>query len=73
MTISENIPDSVKVAVSVSPGVGTVLLGLPLETWTYILSAVVSIMFIIEKLPVFIERCKQLYQWIKEKYGPSSE
>ncbi len=71
MNITENIPDSVKVAVSVSPSLSYVFLGLPLETWTYVLSAVVSIMFIIEKLPVFIERCRQFYKWIR--YGTSSE
>jgi len=71
MNISENIPDSVKVAVSVSPSVSYVFLGLPLETWTYVLSAIVSIMFIIEKAPVFIQRCKQFYKWIRN--GTSSE
>jgi hypothetical protein len=71
MQISDNIPDSVKVAVSVSPSLSYVFLGLPLETWTYVLSAVVSIMFIIEKLPVFIERVRQFYKWVR--YGTSSE
>lgn len=72
MQILENIPDSMKVAVSVSPPVFTVM-GLPMETWTYILSAIVSLMFIIEKLPVFFERCKSFYNWMKERYGTSSK
>lgn len=71
MNISENIPDSVKVAVSVSPSVSYVFLGLPLESWTYVLSAIVSVMFIIEKLPVFIQRVKQFHNWIRN--GTSSE
>lgn len=73
MQVLENVPDSLKVAVSVSPGVGTMFLGMTIETWTYVLSATVSIMFIIEKLPIFIERCKQFYNWIKDKYGTSGE
>lgn len=71
MTTLENIPDSIKVAVSVTPSMSYMFLGLPLETWTYVLSAVVSIMFIIEKLPIFIQRVKQFYKWIR--YGTSSE
>lgn len=71
MQVLENVPDSIKVAVSVSPSVSYVFLGLPLETWTYVLSAIVSVMFIIEKLPVFIQRVKQFYNWIR--YGTSSE
>lgn len=63
--ISEHIPDGIKVGVSVSAPALTVA-GVPLEQWTFILSAIVSILFIIEKLPMLINRVKQLYMKIKK-------
>ena len=63
----EQIPDGIKVATAVSaPALS--FLGVSVEDWTFILSAIVSFLFIVEKLPVFISRCRALGQWIKEKY-----
>lgn len=63
--ISEHIPDGLKVGVSVSAPALTVV-GIPLEQWTFILSAIVSLLFIVEKLPMLINRIKQLYLRIKK-------
>lgn len=62
--ILENIPDAAKVATAVSAPVLTIF-GVSVEQWTFVLSAVVSLLFIIEKLPVFIRRCKEFYKVIK--------
>ncbi len=66
----EQIPDGLKVATAVSAPVLT-FLGVSVEQWTFVLSAIVSLLFIIEKLPVFISRCRQAYSWMKQ--GRSAE
>lgn len=63
--ILENIPDAAKVVTAVSAPALT-LFGVSVEQWTFVLSAVVSILFIIEKLPVFIRRCKEFYKVIRD-------
>ena len=60
----EHIPDGAKVTVSVAAPILT-LFGIPLQEWTYILSAIVSILFIIEKAPVILQRVKSFIRWIK--------
>lgn len=61
----DHIPDTVKVSVSVAaPGLH--FLGVSVEQWTFVLSAAVSILFIIEKLPMLISRVKTFIQWIKK-------
>jgi hypothetical protein len=62
----ENIPDGAKVAASAAAPVLT-LMGVPLQEWTYVLSAIVSVLFIIEKTPVLIARIKQLIAYVKRK------
>lgn len=62
----DQIPDGAKVAASAAAPVLS-LLGLPLQEWTYILSAIVSVLFIIEKTPVLIARIKQLKDYVKRK------
>ena len=62
----ENIPDGIKVGTAVAAPVLN-LFGVPIEEWTFILSAIVSLLFIIEKLPVFILRCKTFVRWLKER------
>lgn len=63
--ISENVPDTIKVGASVAAPSLSVL-GLPVEQWGYVLSAVVAIMVIIEKTPVVVQRLKALYAKIKQ-------
>lgn len=64
MQILEQVPDGYKVAASVAAPALT-LFGVTLEEWTFILSAIVSVLFIIEKLPKVVLALKQLKQWIK--------
>lgn len=67
----QHVPDSAKIVVATGSSALT-LFGIPVEQWMYILSAVVSLLFIIEKMPVFIERMKQFKRWIRnEKDSPS--
>ena len=66
MQYLENVPDTVKVATAISAPMLSVL-GVSVEEWTYILSAIVSLLFIIEKLPVFLSRCRAFISWIREK------
>lgn len=60
----ENIPDSVKLAGATTPTVMTVA-GIPVEQWMFVASSIVSVMFIVEKIPVLITRVKQFINWIK--------
>ena len=64
MQYLEQVPDTIKVAAAISAPALT-FLGISVEQWTFVLSAVVSILFIIEKLPTFIERCRSFMKWIK--------
>lgn len=47
--IVENIPDSAKLTVAVAPQMAS-LFGLTVEEWSFVLSSVVAILFILEKL-----------------------
>jgi hypothetical protein len=61
----DHIPDTIKVGVSVAaPGLH--FLGVSVEQWTFVLSAAVSILFIIEKLPMLISRVRAFIKWIKK-------
>lgn len=59
-----NVPDVIKVAVATGSTALT-FFGIPVEQWMYILSGIVSIMFIIEKLPTFFKRIKEAYGCFK--------
>ena len=61
----DQIPDGVKITGAVAAPVLQIL-GVTVEDWTFILSAIVSILFIIEKMPMLIARTKALIKWIKE-------
>ena len=65
MQYLDQIPDGVKITGAVAAPVLT-FLGVSVEQWTFVLSAIVSILFIIEKLPIFIRRCKEAIQWIRD-------
>ena len=63
----DQVPDSIKVAGAVSAPVLT-FLGITVEDWTYILSAIVSFMFIVEKMPIFIFKMRMFIKWMREVY-----
>lgn len=63
--LNQEIPDGVKVGASVAAPVLN-LFGIPVEQWTFILSGIVSVLFIIEKLPMLILRTKALIAWIRQ-------
>lgn len=67
MKYLQEINDTAKVTLATGAPALT-LFGYPVETWGYVLSAIVSLMFIIEKLPIFITRMKQFKEWINGKF-----
>lgn len=66
MKYLQEVNDTAKVALATGAPALT-LFGYPVETWGYVLSAIVSLMFIIEKIPVFVLRMKQFKRWINGK------
>ncbi len=64
--VASQVPDGVKVTTAIAaPALS--FLGLSPEEWTYILSAIVSILFIIEKLPMLFQRIRTVKEWIDAK------
>ena len=68
MNLFEQTPDSIKVAVSTAPPALT-MFGVSIEAWTWILSIIVSIMFIIEKFPIMVTRFHQFKRWCRETFS----
>jgi hypothetical protein len=68
--IYDKIPETAKVGTAVGPAALT-LAGLPLDQWILILSAIVSLLVIIEKLPRAIDSMKILIA--KFKNGNKSQ
>ena len=64
--IFEKIPETAKVTTAVGPAVMT-LMGMPLDQWILVLSAIVSLLVIIEKLPKVITAIQNIVQWVKGK------
>ena len=60
----EKVPDSAKV-LGATGSTTLTLMGVPVEQWMYVASAIVSVLFIIEKMPITIQRCKQFINWVK--------
>lgn len=68
MQVYENIPESAKLATAVGPAALS-LFGVPLEHWILILSAIVSILVIIEKIPKAIESMIKIRNKIWRRNG----
>lgn len=64
MQVMEQIPDTVKITTALSSSALT-FMGLPVEQWMYIMSAIVSLLFILEKLPKAVNSIRLLVKWIK--------
>lgn len=67
LNYNEQIPDTIKVVGATSAPILTYA-GFPVEQWGFVLSAIVSVLFIIEKIPVIFLRCKTFWQWIYALY-----
>lgn len=63
MQILEQVPDSVKLTAAAASPVLT-FLGIPLQEWVYIASLVMTILFIIEKIPKALISLKWMYRKI---------
>lgn len=59
MQILDQIPDSAKITVATVPP-GLYVFGMPMEHWILILSAIASLLLIIEKLPKAIDSIHKL-------------
>lgn len=66
MQVVEQIPDQYK-ALAVVPTSVLTLFGFPLEQWVFVLTAVLTIIFIIEKLPKAFMSIKWMWNKIKGK------
>lgn len=66
MQVLEQIPDTAKVAATAAAPVLT-FLGVSVEQWGYVISAIVGLLFIIEKLPVAAKSIETLINWYKKK------
>lgn len=59
--ILEQVPDSAKItSVAITPILS--IFGVPLEQWVYVLSAIMTILFIIEKIPKVIISLKWMWE-----------
>ncbi len=65
MNYLENIPDTAKVAGAAAAPVLT-FLGVAVEQWGYVISAIVGILFIIEKLPKAAASIRLFINWVKD-------
>lgn len=50
-TITETMSDFIKMGAATSPPAMVVFMGLPLDTWMYIMSITASVIFILDKAP----------------------
>lgn len=66
MNYLEQVPDSAKVAASVAAPVLTIF-GVSVEQWGYVISAIVGILFIIEKIPVAAKAVGTIMNWWKTR------
>lgn len=66
MQTIEQIPDPAKAAITIPVPVLS-LAGVPIEQWVFVLSAILTILFIIEKLPKAIMSVRWLYRKIFNK------
>ncbi len=65
MSMLEHIPDTIKAGVAVAAP-GLTLFGVAVEEWTFVLSGIVSILFILEKLPGTIKRSMEIYRKLRD-------
>lgn len=64
MNFLEQVPDSAKVAASAAAPVLSIF-GVAVEQWGYVISAIVGILFIIEKIPVVAKSINTIMNWWK--------
>lgn len=73
MNIYEHVPESAKLSTAIGP-TALSLLGIPIDQWVYVLSAIVSLFVIVEKLPKVVHSIKSMKDWIQgKKNDPSQE
>lgn len=63
-TVLEQVPDSVKISTSAITPV-LAFAGVPIEQWVFVLSAILTCLFIIEKIPKVVESLRWIYLKLK--------
>lgn len=66
--VTESLPDTIKVAAAASAPLLTVF-GITVEEWAFILSAIASIVLVIERIPMVINHIRMFRSWIRKKTG----
>ena len=64
MNLYEHVPETIKVSAAVAAPALTIV-GYSVEQWTFVLSAIVSLLVIAEKLPGFVKRCKEFVRSVR--------
>lgn len=62
----QSIPDSFKVVGGSSPPV-LHMFGVPVEQWSFIISIVIGLFYIIEKLPKVLDSIKFMYRKLRKR------
>lgn len=62
--VLQTVPDTVKVAATAAAPALT-FLGVQVEQWGYVISAIVGILFIIEKIPGAAKNISLFVEWVK--------
>lgn len=66
MNYLEQVPDTAKVAAASAAPVLT-LFGVSVEQWGFVISAIVGILFIVEKIPVAAKSIQTIMKWWNER------
>lgn len=65
MFYMDQVPDTLKVGAAAAAPILT-FLGVAVEQWGYVISAIVGILFIIEKLPKAAASIRLFINWVKD-------
>jgi hypothetical protein len=68
----DQVPDSIKLSTSALTPV-LAFAGVPIEQWVFVLSAILTTLFIIEKIPRVMQSLKWIYLRLKRKKRASGQ
>lgn len=60
----ENISDTAKLVTATTTPVLS-MFGVPIEQWVFVLSAILTVLFIVEKLPKALDSVRRMYRWMR--------
>ncbi len=65
LDVVKETPESIKVTAAIAPP-GLSLMGASIEEWSFILACIVSLIIIVEKLPVVVKRITAFIDWMRD-------